>query len=362
MSQSYKENWQDYRDKELKKVEPILREFGFFLDSEQVHIGGERYLSGGKKLVLIGHRELDSKKVIIKISSDEAMRQEIRQEWKSRKILKKINFAYHIFYSPAEIFFIEQDGYTVFVTEFIEQESTFLDRPLQEQFFIALKAFEAQEAIHATTYEHSSAIEKYFGIWDSHTYKTNLKKYISGIKEKLGDKKDLNNFLDDASKFINQNLKTIDLYCNFLTHWDFVPHNFRVSGNDIYLLDHSSIRFGNKYESWARFLNFMILYNQDLEKLLLNYVKENRDHREYLSLRAMRVFRLTELIWHYVKTLDQAQGDLKTLNKKRIDLWTNALEAVLADQNLDISIVEGYKSVRDSLRDEEEKLRQTNLH
>ena len=76
----------------------------------------------------------------------------------------------------------------------------------------------------------------------------------------------------------------------------------------------------------------------------------------------MRVFRLTELIWHYVKTLKQAEGNLKVLNKKRIDLWTNALVSVLEDKQLDESIAKEYKISRDSLRDEEEKQRQLDLH
>jgi hypothetical protein len=362
MKNNYKKNWQNYRDEELDKVTPILKELGFILDSEQVHIGGERYLSGGKKLVLLARRELNNEKVVIKVSSDREMSAEIKKEWQSRQILKKINFAYHIFFSPEEILFKEQEGYTIFITEFIEQESTFLARPLKEQFFIALKAFEAQEAVHATTYEHSSIIEKSFGIWDGQRYQEDFTKYYKNIRENLPDKKDLNICLDDAKRFIRKNTKTINLYANFLTHWDFVPHNFRVADHNIYLLDHSSIRFGNKYEGWARFLNFMMLYNQDLEKLLIDYIKNNRSSREYLSLRLMRVFRLTELIWHYVKTIDNAEGDLKVLNKKRIDLWTNALVGVLVDKQLSKSTIDEYQQVRDSLRDEEENLRQQNLH
>ncbi|MBT4209543.1 MAG: hypothetical protein HOE19_01335 [Candidatus Komeilibacteria bacterium] len=362
MVNSYKENWQAYRDEELNKVTPILIELGFILNEEQIHIGGERYLSGGRKLVLLAHREFDNKKVIIKISSDELMSAEIKKEWQSRQILKKINFAYHIFFSPAEILFTVREDYTILITEFIEQESTFLARPLEDQFFISLKAFEAQEAVHATTYEHANTIEKSFGIWDSHAYLEDFKKYSENIKNNLGDKKDLNNLLDQSARFIEKNLGIIDLYSNFLTHWDFVPHNFRVTGHDMYLLDHSSIRFGNKYEGWARFLNFMTLYNQDLEKVLLEYIKNNRDPKEFLSLRLMRVFRLTELIWHYVKTLKHAEGNLEILNKKRIDLWTNALASILQNEQLDKSIVNDYKIARDSLRDDEEKQRQLNLH
>ncbi|MDP2812409.1 MAG: hypothetical protein Q8O32_01825, partial [bacterium] len=148
----------------------------------------------------------------------------------------------------------------------------------------------------------------------------------------------------------------------FLTHWDFVPHNIRVKGNDIYLLDHSSIRFGNKYEGWARFINFMTLYNPELADDLLFYVQKNRPVSEYLSLRAMRVYRLAEIIWHYANTLDLALGDLKILNQARIDFWLKVLSVVLGNKYLDAKVVDDYRKKRDSLRSQSEKDRQKNLH
>ena len=78
----------------------------------------------------------------------------------------------------------------------------------------------------------------------------------------------------------------IERYSGFLTHNDFVPHNLRVSGKEVYLLDYSSMLFGNKYESWARFLNFMIHHNRPLELALANYVRTNRGEEEYLELAA----------------------------------------------------------------------------
>jgi len=122
------------------------------------------------------------------------------------------------------------------------------------------------------------------------------------------------------------------------------------------------LRFGNKYESWARFINFMTLYNQPLEQVLLDYVKDNRGQSEYLTLRLMRVFRLVEIIWYYASTLANAVGNLHTLNQKRIIFWTKVLESVLADQPVNRNIVEEYQRIRDSLRSPEEKERQKKLH
>jgi len=362
MENRFKQSWKEFIDQELIKVTLILAKLGFSLDKKQIHISGERYLSSYSKLVLLGRRDKDNKRVVIKLSSDSTMIKEINEEVNSRRILKKINFAYHIFLSPAEIIFTNRDGYVIFITEFIDQQQAFLERPIKEQFFIALKAFEAQEAIHATTYGHANIIKETFGIWKAKDYISSFEDNVRAIKQANSANIELDKDLTLSGEFLEANLDIIDLYSNFLTHWDFVPHNFRIRDNDMYLLDHSSIRFGNKYEGWARFVNFMTLHNQELEKLLLDYVRDNRSAKEYESLRLMRVFRLTELILYYIKTLDNVEGKLRILNKKRIDFWTDALRAVLEDEFLDKNIIEDYKKSRDILRDEEEKQRQIGLH
>lgn len=362
MAIDYQKKWQEYKDQELKNLEPIFDKLGFSLDNEQVHIGGERYVSGDKKLVLLGKRISDNKRVVIKVSSDKAMVDEIKAEYNGRKILEKINFAYYIFLYPEEILFTEVEAYTIFVTEFIEQKQRFIDRSLKEQFFLALKSFEAQEAIQATTYEHAGLIKEHFGFFNSQDYLEKFDKYKQEVLAKTEDNDELDALLSQARTFLFENKNVIDLYSGFLVHWDFVPHNLRIADNEIYLLDHSSLRFGNKYESWARFVNFMALYNPDLELALQKYVGENRGEKQFLSLRLMRVFRLMELIWYYTNSLAIASGDLLTLNKKRIDLWTNVLSAVIGGKTVAAEILNEYKSLRDSLRDREEKKRQAILH
>jgi len=141
-----------------------------------------------------------------------------------------------------------------------------------------------------------------------------------------------------------------------------VPHNLRVNNGNIYLLDHSSIRFGSKHEAWARFINFMCLYNPELAKYLLFYIEKNRPASESLSLQAMRLFRLSEIIWHYANTLERADTDLKHLNMERISFWSQVLGAVLDNRELDEKVILDYKKMRDSLRSVEEKKRQEKLH
>jgi hypothetical protein len=154
----------------------------------------------------------------------------------------------------------------------------------------------------------------------------------------------------------------LDLYSNFLTHWDFVPHNIRIHNRDMYLLDHTAIRFGNKYEGWARFMNFMTLYNAPLERILDTYVQENRSADEHRALELMRLYRLCELVWFYAKKRTASEGNLRTLTDARITLWFKSIEAQLQGATLETSVLETYKRTRDDLRDADEKRRQSTLH
>ena len=76
----------------------------------------------------------------------------------------------------------------------------------------------------------------------------------------------------------------------------------------------------------------------------------------------MRIYRLGEIIWYYTRTLKKSTGDLLTLNTIRAKFWTNVLEAQLREEELIPSILQEYKASRDSLRSEDEKKRQVNLH
>ena len=168
--------------------------------------------------------------------------------------------------------------------------------------------------------------------------------------------------MEAALKFVESNKQPLEQYCGFLTHWDFTPQNIRVHGGKIYLLDHSSLRFGNKYEGWARFVNFMELYNPALARALVQYVKDNRTPEESLALKVKRAYRLAELMRYYTGWLPRTTENLHKLAEARIAFWKNILQAVLDDKEVSPSLVEEYKKTRDSLRSEEEKQRQQGLH
>jgi hypothetical protein len=354
--------WEQYCFEELARVRPVLTRVGFELDDVQPQLGGERSVISGNKLVLFGRRISDGKRVVIKASSRPNGRAEIQRERSCRDLLERIRFAYNAFLSPEQIAWYDDAGCLLSITEYIEQDCPFLDRSLPDQFFLAMKAFEVQEGAHAATYEHQRAIRGVFGVATASAYLTSFATYITDICSRFHERADLPSQLQAAMAVLHQSSVRIDQYGGFLTHTDFVPHNFRVVGRDIYLLDHSSMRFGNKYEGWARFLNFMLLYHPALERALVTYVKDNRVPEESEALHAMRVFRLGEIIRYYTLRLEKTSGNLRALDRARIDFWSDALASLLNEKSLPESRIQTYRDVRDGLRSDEEKQRQRGLH
>ncbi len=355
-------DWNTYRAQELQLVHPLLARLGFALEETQIHIGGERSVISGNKLVLLGYRLSDKKRVVIKVSSHPQGKQELRHARTCQRLLNDIHFAHKIFLSPEELVWHEEAGAVISITEFIEQELAFLERPFEEQFFLALKTFEMQESAHATTYEHVRAIQDTFGIWNSSTYIQTFHGYVETICATLKNHPSVQAIVTRAEGVLSEHQEQIVQYLGFLTHTDFVPHNIRVVGRDIYLLDHSAIRFGNKYDGWARFLNFMLLYHRELEQALVTYVHENRTPEESEALRLMRIFRLGELIWYYTKRLEKTSGHLHQLDQARVHFWADVLASVINKTDVPTARIQAYQTERDALRSEEEKRRQQGLH
>ena len=349
-------------------IKEVIASYGFTLDTLQPHILGERFLmrsittNSGHKWVLLGTRTADQVRVVIKISTDTGGKRELRHERICRTVLQKIRFAYEVFSLPEELLFTEHNNVLIAVHRFIEQDKPFLSRPLPEQFSFALHAFKAQESAHASTYEHEQLVARTFGARWSKTYLHNFTRFIETITKESTPRGEDTLLLKRALTFLQEHTDVIDQYGGFLTHTDFVPHNFRIADRRMYLLDASSLRFGNKYEGWARFLNFMTLHNPPLAELLTEYVHANRTPEESLSLRAMRIYRLGEIWAYYAGTLRYSQGDLLTLNRARTVFWSSVLSAVLKEESVQLRTIEQYTHLRDSLRSTEEKRRQENLH
>lgn len=367
MSKDTQLSWEKYKAEELAKVTPLLVKLGFTLESNQPHMQGERCLmqavttASGRKLVLLG-RASDNTRVVIKTTRDSGGIRELTHERLCRVALSKIHFAYHIFFSPKEILFIKREGYVISIQAFIEQERPFSERPVEDQFSLILRSFKAQEGAHATTYGHRRFISQTFGTMNGGEYLASYRAFQKNIMQHPLVSEMTRAAFQKGSEVLKEHLETIDQYCGFLTHTDFVPHNFRIVGDKIYLLDHSSLRFGNKYEGWARFLNFMTLYNRTLEDALLFYVKNNHSEEEVLSLKLMRIYKLGELVWYHADKLEKTSGNLRALTQKRVQFWTSVLEAILRDKVVSEEIVHTYTQERDVLRSPEERERQKGLH
>lgn len=361
-----KQKWEQYCTEEIARTTPILTKYRFSLDVTQPHIKGERYLTrpigGAKKLLLLGKRDSDGIRVVIKISTEKKGIEEMQHERICRDMLTKMSFAHNILYSPRELFFTKEKGIAIMISEFIEQECSFTERPIPEQFTLALSILKAQEQAHATTYEHRRVVYRTFGEMNSSDYLRKCNSHISAIRAMSSSNKILCDTIDRALHFFIKNIQTIEQYSGFLTNWDLTPQNIRISEDHIYFLDHASFHFGNKYESWARFINFMSLYEPQVAEALVLYVRDNRTPEESLSLKLLRIYRLIELIRFYTEWLPRTEGDMKKLAFARIDFWNTVLKATLDDKFIPKETVDAYKRTRDALRSVDEKQRQIGLH
>ena len=364
MTSDAKLSWEEYRDRELAILNPLLNELGFSLDEKQPHIGGERYLmravttASGMKLLLLGKETSTGRRVVIKTSSEEGGQGEIAHERVCKDMLTRAQLTSTSLLFPEELLFTERQSYTIAVQLFIETQGQFIDRPVDEQFRIALRALEAQEAVQVTTFERLGLDVDVFGRRTASDYEKQAAAFAGDVVAAFPEKREL---VERALQFVQEGVSTIEAYGDTLTHTDFVPHNLRVVGEDVYLLDLSSLRFGNKYEGWARFLNFMELYNPELVGMFSKHVQENRPE-EVEALALMRVYRLLEILWYYRNTLDRSEGDLLTLNRARIDWWAHVLERTLEGEGSVPETRLAYITLRDSLRSPEEKVRQQGLH
>jgi hypothetical protein len=356
-SKTQEGKWSDETAKEVAKIAPVLSPLGYEIYKEQPHISGERYLMTKNKLVLIGKNIENNMEVVIKISDEESGKNEIKQEKEARDYLTLLPFSQDNILFPKEIFYGEKSPYLIWVSEFIAQEKVFVNHTIEEQFFTILRAFEAQESFHATTSEHLRKVEKVFKVLTASDYIKNFEVFTMAV-ERMHNNADLHTSMYNALEFLRKNSEVIDDYCNYLNHTDFVPHNFRVRERSVYMLDCSSVYFGNKYEGWARFLNYMLIHNPELEALLAEYVFRNRGEREYFSLRLMRIYKVGFLLNYYAEALGKTDGDLHALTLKRIDFWNQVLEALMADKPLGKEILPAYLEARDALRSREEKKRQ----
>jgi hypothetical protein len=344
-----------YRDRELQRILPVLTQFGFDLDKIQPHLGGERFLGSADKLVLVGKRVADNKPVIIKLSSELTGKAELNREHAIRTALAR-HASSHDLLAPETLLFTDSGGNRVLVSEYLTQDQNFASRPLEEQFRLALTAFEAQGRILLDS-PSSETLRDVLPIVESPDYMRSFAGFVERTMAQGDPRAALTLLLRKAARFLDQNRDALGRDCGVLAHSDFVPHNFRVVSGKIYFLDHASFLFGNRYESWARFTNNMTSRNRALESMLLDHVRVTRGPDAYLGLRLMRVYKLGFLLALVANAVDVTSGDLHVLSKLRMDFYAALLDAVLGDFQLSESFVTSHIRSNDELRSLDEKRR-----
>jgi hypothetical protein len=347
-------SWLAYCAEELHTSLPLLHRLGFVLDASQVHLEGERFLTAVRKLVLTGKRKHDGLRVIIKISSRQDGIREIEQERLVRMLLDEIGFKSLGVFCPPEIAFEKRDGCAVSVVSYIEQDLPFNDRPLDEQFTMAIRGLEAQSRVPLNAYPAAAAIRSTLGVDTWAKYLASFMGYCKVARSCCPTQHRMLAVIEEASELFEKGTTIVAQYGEFLTHTDFVPHNFRISDGKFFLLDLASIRVGNKHESWARFVNNTLFCNRDLEKALVHRVRATGGDAAYTNLRLMRIYKAMFLLQFFAHSLGVTTGNLYLLCAKRVTFWTEVLKAILTDVPLTDEVVAAFIHERDALRSADE--------
>ncbi len=339
----------------IEDTQKLSQTLGITLDPTQLNIGGERELMSPDKMVLTGVRNTQGDRVILKCSNGASGTKEIVAEHTIRETLKHFSFSEKKILMPEEFFYGVIDGYQVSVTAFIEQEKVFTEYDLEEQFSMSVSALQAQESLHIDTQDKSDVIGDVF---TPHTPLFYIENYSELQKNILGVMPQSETILTAGYTFLTENLPTLKTFDRYLIHSDFVPHNFRIHDKELYVLDFVSFRLANKYESWARFINFMEIHSPLLVPKLFLYVKSNRGADEYHALRLMRTYKTCFILNYYADILKNTEGDLRELTEARLVFWLAVLDSVIRDTDLSEETRQQYYEIRDRLRTDAEKARQ----
>jgi hypothetical protein len=347
-------DWHERLEREIARVREKISSLGYLLEDDQPHVKGERFLLGGSTKVVLHAIDKNGVRVVVKASTSPEGVLEIKQEKRVRDMLGRLSFAADTFKVPQEIHYDEDGAGVLFLTEYIEQKEVFAERSLEERFFMALRALEAQEAFHATTYEHLREVKEHFPLFDANAYISSTRGFARDLESVPG----ILPLLHDVAAMLDTNRTRIERYGNYLSHSDFVPHNIRVQGRTIWLLDYTSIHFGNKYESWARLINYMLIHDTELAEALLSYVRSDRGEDEAEALRLMRAYKAAFLTAFYARSLRKTDGNYRALTELRVALWMGITRKLLDGAPFPEADAERYIRERDTLRSDEEKARQ----
>lgn len=344
---------------ELKTL-AIKQQINLELENDQPNIKGERFLMSGKKVVLIGR--YNNMRAVIKYSNDKDGIAEMKSERENKKKFLNLDFIKSKFSFPPELFWYNSGGKAILISEFIEQGASFISMPNSAQFKIIIKLLESLEGVYIITSSHLKQVNKLKDTKNISDYINQYDTWMNTVKSLRGSDKELMNLLQIGKDKLAANYENLRMTSNYLTHTDLVPHNFRYRDGEIYFLDHTSLTFGNKYENWARMINFMSIYNRELESNLVEYIKRNRRGEEYKAFRAIRYYKLLQLIEYNAKSYEKSEGDLKKLCESRIKLFKRIFAATLNDTQLSLEHHTEFIKDLESYRAKDEIERQKSIY
>lgn len=356
MSIQARQKWDEKIKSELPIIRELLSTIGVTLDEIQPNLIGEKFLMKTDKFVLNGVYAPEKARVIVKISNHKAGIKELEADRHIAQVVDKLSFSTEKIKTAKEYFYGDLGGYRVMVQEFLDQPEALIKLKLEDQYYISMRGFSVLESFYLAAKSHYKEVKSHFPILTGKDYLKTFSKYLKSVHKILNDPS-VDSKLDDAYSLFKKHLKLIDKYSTYLVHEDFVPHNFRIYNNILYFIDHEALRFGNKYESWARYVNWMLVQNPPMEEKLVQHVQKIGPE-DYLNLRMMRLLKCAQLITYYAETLAKTSGDTYTLNLRRFNLWLEVLVALTNDRKLHSSFIEEYKQARDVLRTDDEKQRQ----
>lgn len=353
MGNEKREAWRDTLAAELQEVTSIASELGYTVDAIQPHLTGERYIAGGATKLVLNSRKGEDR-VVIKASKTPGGITELEREKAGRDSLTSFSFASDALKVPREIHFGTHGAYCVFITQFIEQKEVLFEKSLEERFFMALRALEAQESFHATTYEHLKEVRDRLPVFDAQAYIDSVTGFARDCENLPGAAE----LMRRVTEELTNNRILLERYGGYLAHFDFVPHNLRVDGHTLWILDFSELRFGCKYESWGRLVNYLLIHDQPLAEALLSYVLHERGNDESEALRVMRIYKAALLVAFYARTLPKTEGAFRELTELRAVLWMDITQKLLDRALFPEADAPAYIAQRNALRSAEETERQ----
>lgn len=345
------------RQKELQPIERLLGQLGFALERHQPHISGERFLMSPNKMVLVGKRVDDKLRVIIKVSRIARGRLEIKQEKRVRDALTAISVPHPGMFFPQEIYYGKRGAYVLLITEYIRQNRVFIAYALDKQFKFVRQSLQTRESIRVASLGQSGRGRKVLPVLRTKDYLEGYKAFQASALRNY-QTRGIEEAMQAGLDFLAKHKAVMNKFSKYLVHSDFVPHNFRIRDNKVYILDAAAFHFGNKYEELARLLNYLVVHNPALEQKLLAYVSQELSKSDYLDLKLMRVYKLGFLLQYHTQALAKTSGDLLALTIHRIEFWEEVLRSVLHDKSIDTNIVQVFIENRDNLRSTDEIARQ----